>query len=93
MEVSRQEYWSGVPLPSPFQVGYLVLTVIHQDKHGGKGAGLPGKLIAGHTGQTKGQRAAGEVAAMISCPCSAENRPGPLLPALRLVCFLNTSVG
>ena len=66
MEVSRQEYWSGVPLPSPFQVGYLVLILIHQDKHGGKGAGLPGKLIAGHVGQTKGQRAAREVAAMIS---------------------------
>ena len=29
MEVSRQEYWSGVPLPSPFQVGYLVLILIH----------------------------------------------------------------
>ena len=29
----------------------------------------------------------------VGCPCSAENRPGPLLPALCLVCFLNTSVG
>lgn len=47
-------------------VGYLVFILIYQDKHGGKVAGLPGKLITGHMGQTKGQRAAGEVVAMIS---------------------------
>ena len=48
------------------QVGYLVFILIYQDKHGGKVAGLPGKLITGHMGQTKGQRAVGEVVAMIS---------------------------
>ena len=48
------------------QVGYLVFILIYQDKHGRKVAGLPGKLITGHMGQTKGQRAVGEVVAMIS---------------------------
>ena len=57
-------------------------------------AGSPGELIAGHMDQAKGRWAAGEVAAVLpgDRPYSAETRPAPRLPALRLVCFLNTSV-
>ena len=62
----------------------------------GRKAGSPGELIAGHTDQAKSQRAAGEVAAVISfqSTVAAQQRPDlPLiLPALCLACFLNTSV-
>ena len=35
------------------QVSYLVIIPIHQHKHGEKGAGLSGQLIAGHMDQQK----------------------------------------
>lgn len=82
--------------PETSHVGYLVFILIYQDKHGGKVAGLPGKLITGHMGQTKGQRAAGEVVAMISFQSAvlAQQRTDlALFFQLCVWCFLNTSVG
>ena len=53
----------------------------------GREAGPPGELIAGHVDQAKSQRAAGEVAAVISQSTlsSAETRPAPRLVALHFV--------
>ena len=71
------------------QVGvYLVIIPISQHEHGGREAGSPGELTAGHTDQAKSQWAAGDVAAGISFQSTAP----PRLPALHLACFLNTSV-
>ena len=71
------------------QVGvYLVIIPIFQHEHGGREAGSPGELTAGHTDQAKSQWAAGDVAAGISFQSTAP----PRLPALHLACFLNTSV-
>ena len=80
MGFSRQEYWSGVPLPSPSQVSYLVIIPIHQHEHGKRGAGLSGQLIAGHMDQAKSQWAAGEVAALLSFQQSVLTQQRPDLP-------------
>ena len=59
----------------------------------GREAGSPGELIAGHVDQAKSQRAAGEVAAVISFQStlsSAETRPAPRLVALHLVFVFST---
>ena len=45
---------------------YLVIIPISQHEHGGREAGSPGELIAGHMDQAKSQWAAGDVAAGIS---------------------------
>ena len=70
----------------------------------GREAGSPGEFIAGHMDQAKSQWAAGEVAVLLpgyllpvdllpgDHPYSAESRLAPRLPALHLVCFLNTSM-
>ena len=33
MRFSRQEYWSGVPLPSPNMLSRLVITFLPRSKH------------------------------------------------------------
>ena len=65
----------------------------------GREAGSPGEFIAGHMDQAKSQWAAGEVAVLLpgyllpgDHPYSAESGLAPRLPALHLVCFLNTSM-
>ena len=73
---------------------YLVIIPFSRMSMAGREAGSPGELIAGHMDQAKSQRAAGEVAAVISfqSTVSTQQRPAPCLSALRLVCFLHTSV-
>ena len=103
INASRYSHYTGLclsaslpPRGPPFlglletpQVGvYLVIIPIFQHEHGGREAGSPGELTAGHTDQAKSQWAAGDVAAGISFQSTAP----PRLPALHLACFLNTSV-
>jgi len=52
----------------------------------GRKAGSPGELIAGHTDQAKSQRAAGEVAAVISFQLPVPPQQRPDLPLISQPC-------
>ena len=69
------------------QVGvYLVIIPIFQHKHGGREAGSPGELTAGHTDQAKSQWAAGDVAAGISFQSIIPTQQRPDLPLVSQPC-------
>ena len=93
MGFSRQEYWSGVPLPSPLM--WLP----------GNYSSLPERawwegrqihLVSWLQGTWIRQKPVGNRWGCccdflpVDRPYSAESRPGPHLPALCLVCFLNS---
>ena len=69
------------------QVGYLVITPFTSMRVVGQGAGLLGELIAGHVDQAKGQRAAGEVAAVVSFWSTVPTQQRADLPLVSQSCI------
>ena len=101
INASRYSHYTGLclsaslpPRGPPFlglletpQVGvYLVIIPIFQHEHGGREAGSPGELTAGHTDQAKSQWAAGDVAAGISFQSIIPTQQRPDLPLVSQPC-------